>query len=529
LLLETQKKIQEQNTKKKEYYERKERQLTEYRNQISTQDRILSELEQKFVGYEKEEELLQNVMEERARIQSEINQVDQKYESMFSKLKSSSDNKELQLRGQVSELKRDVEKQYTSDIDTLREDINDLSSRYNAEIEKEKNNKHKAEISIATLESNEAKYLTEQEEYVNALESEQKICPTCGQELKNREHLEYKLQSVSEAAERCREAIIKYKKQINAIDKDIMVVTKEFEDNKSAIQSEIDVLFNERNEKLLTLDLKLDTAIQKIQDLFFQKKSEIQSKKNYEKQELSDSLSKIAEEQKSLAEHVHSMKDIEKNIASQKQQRDQVQSWIDRESKEEFDDTELKRAEHQEQSYEIAIQQINQQIEGLNRKKTICEFWEKAFSQTGIPSMLIDESIPFMNERVAYYLDKISNGRYIVSFDTLAETKSGEFRDKISVNVLDTHTQANSRVQLSGGQTRLVDIATILTLSDLQSSTQDVDFNIMLFDEIFDSLDDTNVGYVSRVIRSMISDKSIFIISHRHVDQLEADEVYNYG
>ena len=153
------------------------------------------------------------------------------------------------------------------------------------------------------------------------------------------------------------------------------------------------------------------------------------------------------------------------------------------------------------------------------------QFWKDAFSPKGIPSMLIDESIPFMNIKVSEYLEKLTNGRYLVSFDTLAETKGGEFRDKISVHVLDTQTRASSRIQLSGGQTRIIDIATILTLGDLQSNIQDIKFNILLFDEIFDSLDEENIGFVSKVLSNMKVGKSIYLISHRHEDQLEADEV----
>ena len=139
--------------------------------------------------------------------------------------------------------------------------------------------------------------------------------------------------------------------------------------------------------------------------------------------------------------------------------------------------------------------------------------------------MLIDEAIPFMNKKIAEYLERLTNGRYVVSFDTLAATKAGEFRDKISVNVLDTFTRANSRVQLSGGQTRIIDIATILTLGDLQSNIQDMKINILVFDEIFDSLDDENIMQVSKVLNKLKIGKSIYLISHRHEDQLEADEV----
>jgi exonuclease SbcC len=161
----------------------------------------------------------------------------------------------------------------------------------------------------------------------------------------------------------------------------------------------------------------------------------------------------------------------------------------------------------------------------LIKQKDKYEFWKEAYSPSGIPSMLIDEAIPFMNKKIAEYLDKLTNGRYVVSFDTLAATKAGEFRDKISVNVLDTFTRANSRVQLSGGQTRIIDIATILTLGDLQSNIQNMKINILVFDEIFDSLDDENIMQVSKVLNKLKIGKSIYLISHRHEDQLEADEV----
>ena len=80
-------------------------------------------------------------------------------------------------------------------------------------------------------------------------------------------------------------------------------------------------------------------------------------------------------------------------------------------------------------------------------------------------------------------------------------------------------------MQLSGGQTRIIDIATILTLGDLQSNIQDVKFNILLFDEIFDALDDENANYVSKVLNKLKIDKSIYVISHQHQDHLEPDEI----
>jgi DNA repair exonuclease SbcCD ATPase subunit len=189
----------------------------------------------------------------------------------------------------------------------------------------------------------------------------------------------------------------------------------------------------------------------------------------------------------------------------------------------EFDDTTLKQSKTNKQKQLKIIVDSNKKTEKVNEEIKRLEFWKEAFSKSGIPSMLIDDAVPIMNKSMKKYLDLLSNGRYIVTFDTQSQTKTGEYRDKFAVNVLDTKTRVHNRKQLSGGQTRLIDVATILTLRDLKMELGGVEFNLFAFDEIFDALDDSNIGYVCGIMNSLKSNRSLLIVSHRHQDQLEAD------
>jgi ABC-type transport system involved in cytochrome bd biosynthesis fused ATPase/permease subunit len=54
-----------------------------------------------------------------------------------------------------------------------------------------------------------------------------------------------------------------------------------------------------------------------------------------------------------------------------------------------------------------------------------------------------------------------------------------------------------------------------------------VKFNILLFDEIFDSLDEENINNVGKILSRLKSEKTIFIMTHKHPDQLDADETIN--
>jgi DNA repair exonuclease SbcCD ATPase subunit len=272
-------------------------------------------------------------------------------------------------------------------------------------------------------------------------------------------------------------------------------------------------------------DQKLNSALNKVDklsEIMFLKIKENHQNKLKPIYTERDQIMKKAREHRSLDKDIDEMQMTITTI-----ERTNLQKLLDLKAKEslEFDDTQIFSYEKKKRLLIIEVENLFNETETKRDDVEIFEFWKLAFSSSGIPSMLIDEAVPFMNKKVSEYLDKLTNGRYIVSFDTLAETKKGEFRDKISVNVLDTHTRASSRIQLSGGQTRIIDIATILTLGDLQSNIQDVKFNILLFDEIFDSLDEENIGFVSKVLSNMKVGKSIYLISHRHEDQLEADEV----
>jgi len=360
-----------------------------------------------------------------------------------------------------------------------------------------------------------------------SLKIEDGACPTCLRDIDDecREHLEKESSDELnryhefEQEERTIKTSQKtYKNLLDQITANKNQQQKQFGDAKTHLQSE------EKQTKR-GIEEKLNTTIQKINKLAENEADKMERDYDEYIYDLQSKLNELQSKKAVVAEAADLIKEIEATITNLEQRITGIKVELQTAEKEEYDKSQLNSIQMRKQELEKSIKDMNIAAIELQNEQKLTEFWKVAWSPTGIPSMLIDESIPFMNEQVANYLDKLTNGRYIVSFDTLAATKKGEFRDKISVNVLDTHTRANSRIQLSGGQTRIVDIATILTLGDLQSNIQDVNINILLFDEIFDSLDEENIGFVSNILSQLKVGKSIYLISHTQVDQLEADEV----
>jgi len=290
-------------------------------------------------------------------------------------------------------------------------------------------------------------------------------------------------------------------------------VVVEIENNYSILLS--------KNKNRLTIALK---TLENKHDLVV---SSIKTDSDKEKEKLIKILKEKEERKDQLIKSIEEKNNIENNIKLSKNNITNCELLINNKSNEKFDDSvlisnglKLRELRNKRLELNILEKEKNELIE-------IYYFWKTGYSMSGIPSMLIDEAIPFMNERIRFYLDQIGE-RYVVSFDTLNKNKGGEFKDKISINVYDSVTKANNRKQLSGGQTRIVDISTILTLRDLQSKIRDMKTNIIILDEIFDSLDTKNIEYVSSVLRNMTKGNSINIISHSQIDQLDVDETLRF-
>ena len=142
------------------------------------------------------------------------------------------------------------------------------------------------------------------------------------------------------------------------------------------------------------------------------------------------------------------------------------------------------------------------------------KFWQDAFGNSGIKSLLLDSVTPFLNDRANEYLGKLSDSTISVQFNTQTKLKTGEYREKFSIDV----TNANGDDEYkgnSGGEKRRVDVAISLALQDLVSSRSNKKINLCLYDEAFDGLDAIGCEKVVSLLKEKQSEKdTIFVITH---------------
>jgi len=360
---------------------------------------------------------------------------------------------------------------------------------------------------------------------------EMKTCPVCLQEItpdcfkkfdEERAKIEVCVSEEGAKLKGLEEKILVLNSQREEVESKIDALNSEFEDALNDAEKKKDSDYAD-------IDKRSQDAKEKLQKLAQDEVDKVSEASRHEHNETVDQKQNVIREKNALDALAKEQTEVYRDVCNLEQGISNIDENIARNAESTFDESILISSQDKLSKLEEETKQVELDIIELKKKLSVIEFWQDGFSAKGIQSMLIDDAIPFMNDRVSNYLSGLSNGRYSVSFDTMSTTKSGEFRDKISVHVFDNITHANARIKLSGGQERLVDIATILTLADLQSNVQNVKFNILLFDEIFDALDDENINGVSRLLRMVAHDKSMFIISHRHIDSIESDEELMFG
>lgn len=448
-------------------------------------------------------------------------------ELQISDINSKKKAKEAETREKYLTEKSDLKKLYDSEIITLNSSKDQEILSY-----EKKESELKLKINVVEKDLLELKNkMTILDEEIKSIEkhlnTDSPICYACKQKIgeKEKKELSTILSNKKKELEIINTKIKTESENLETLKIEFGNIKKSLEEIRLEIKTIKDNLSKKYDNSINELNKKFNSFIEKLNEMLNKKLLDIE---NTFATTLKNSLDKINEYQTSVNE-IRSKIELRKKSKDLKQEVllkiSKVKAEIEEIEKREFNESFIVNLINKENELKNKLDTLITKRKDMEMRINIYDFWKTGFSMSGIPSMLIDEAIPFMNNRITYYLDQIGS-RYLVSFDTINETKSGEYRDKIKINILDTVTKANSRKQLSGGQTRIIDIATIFTLRDLQSKVQDMKINIILLDEIFDSLDETNIAYVSSMLRQMINDQSINIISHRNIDQIESDTIY---
>jgi DNA repair exonuclease SbcCD ATPase subunit len=143
----------------------------------------------------------------------------------------------------------------------------------------------------------------------------------------------------------------------------------------------------------------------------------------------------------------------------------------------------------------------------LASKKDLINYYDFSYSllkDGGVKSKIIKKYLPLINQQVNRYLQMMD---FYINF-TLDE----EFNETVQSPIHEDFSYAS----FSEGEKQRIDLALLFTWREVARFKNSVNTNLMILDEIFDSsLDATGTEEFLKIIRYVVKDANIFVISHK--------------
>ncbi|MFN8381019.1 MAG: SMC family ATPase [Anaerolineales bacterium] len=165
--------------------------------------------------------------------------------------------------------------------------------------------------------------------------------------------------------------------------------------------------------------------------------------------------------------------------------------------------------------YEVQREELNQNIA---RHKTL----ERAFGKDGVPALLIEQSLPQIEQKANDLLDRLSDGHMSIRFVTqeaYKDKKRDDLKETLDIQISDSAGTRDYEMY-SGGEAFRVNFAIRLALSEILAQRKGARLQTLVIDEGFGSQD---VQGRQRLIEAINLVKNDFakILVITHLDELK--------
>ena len=164
-----------------------------------------------------------------------------------------------------------------------------------------------------------------------------------------------------------------------------------------------------------------------------------------------------------------------------------------------------------------ALDKLVGELEGLRKdqsketeRNSYNEFAHALMKDGGVKSKIIKRYLPLMNQQINKYLQLMD---FYINF-SLDE----EFKESVKSPIHDKFVYES----FSEGEKMRIDLALLFTWREIARMKNSASTNLLILDEIFDSsLDGFGTEYFTKIIKYVVSDANVFVISHKTDDLID--------
>lgn len=138
-----------------------------------------------------------------------------------------------------------------------------------------------------------------------------------------------------------------------------------------------------------------------------------------------------------------------------------------------------------------------------------------AFSRDGIPSLILEDTLPDLEARANDLLGRLTDGRLSLRLDTLEDKKTGGTKETLNLNVSDETGASRPFETYSGGEAFRISFALRIALSQLLAERTDVAVRLLVVDEGFGTQDAEGVQQLVEALNVVKDDfDKVLVITH---------------
>jgi DNA repair exonuclease SbcCD ATPase subunit len=177
-----------------------------------------------------------------------------------------------------------------------------------------------------------------------------------------------------------------------------------------------------------------------------------------------------------------------------------------------------KNIEHEK--LDLFKQKLESTQKDLESKKDIIRYYDFSYGllkDGGVKTQIIKKYLPLINKQVNRYLQMMD---FYINFNL-----DEEFNETVQSPIHEDFTYAS----FSEGEKMRIDLALLFTWREVAKHKNSVNTNLLIMDEVFDSsLDGFGTDEFLKIIRFVIKDANIFVISHKDGLQDKFDNVIRF-
>lgn len=190
----------------------------------------------------------------------------------------------------------------------------------------------------------------------------------------------------------------------------------------------------------------------------------------------------------------------------------------------------LKNQKKKETELRTEIAGLTKQETKFKKKLFRAEFWEDGFGDQGLKNILLESSLTYLEEQITEILNKVTKGNLSVKVKGKKKLKTKQ-KGKVPVRkkidfIVERNGKRRSYFQLSGGQKKRINIASLLALRRLSFLGSGQPTNIIILDEPFTNLDSSGVDLTLELLQQEDAESKL-LSSHKPLNKSGFDTIWN--